>query len=86
MAKDLPMREALVVESKTTVGIQAKMLLDWALNSASREWLDYLLDTYKDHVIEFSAFDCCWGTVPRQNAVWWEVRKYIWLFMTLFTI
>lgn len=41
-------------------------------------WCDLwtLLDKYPDHVIELSATEQEFGTIPGRNAVIWEVRKY----------
>lgn len=74
-ARFVPMREALRT-ARQVVGLSVKLILDAYLNDLSRQWLDYLLETYEDHVIEFSAFSVCWGTVPGHNTVIWEVRKY----------
>lgn len=57
-------------------GSAALVLLDNILNPASREDLEHLLLEYPGHVIELSALDVCFGTVPGRNAVIWEVRKY----------
>lgn len=73
--KNVPMREALV-HARDWTGLMAKQILDWAFNDLSRQWLDYLLEEYEDHVIEFSAFGICWGTVPGHNVVIWETRRY----------
>ncbi len=72
----LPMRQALAVSAQTAYGIKALSLLDISVNAISYEWLMLLLERYPDHVVEFSAYGCCWGTVPGYNAVYWEVRKY----------
>lgn len=57
-------------------GSVATLLLRQVLNPNSYDDLMTLLDEYPDHVIELSALDHCFGTVPRRNAVVWEVRKY----------
>jgi hypothetical protein len=72
----VPMRGALSKSPQDAEGTRAKLLLDWCMNDLSRQWLDYLLEAYPDHVIEFSSFGVCWGTVLGHNAVFWEVRKY----------
>jgi hypothetical protein len=72
----LPMREALAKAGEHAHGLKAKMILDRAMNSRSREWLDYLLGTYDGHVVEFSTFSRCWGVLPGHNTVIWEVRRY----------
>jgi len=71
-----PMRDALRDDTRVAVGLSAKLLLDRYLNARSREWLEYLLDSYPDHIVEFSAYERCWGTVPGHNTVFWECRLY----------
>ena len=71
-----PMRDALAVTSLYNNGLYAKLLLRKHMNDLSYEWLQYLLETYPDHVVEFSVYDYCWGTVPGHNTVFWEVRRY----------
>lgn len=75
-AKGLPMRDALAKSGRSYSHTQAKAIIDRFFNSASKAWIEYLLDTYPKHVIEFSAFSKCWGTVPGENVVIWEVRLY----------
>lgn len=72
----LTMREALVKRELTAVNLQAKLILQNHLDNNSYEWLQYLLDTYDNHVIEFSTYSKCWGIIPRFNTVFWEVRMY----------
>ncbi len=71
-----PMRDALSLKARTVVGVHARMMLDQTMCPNSRGWLDILLDRYHGHVIEFSVYDCEWGTVPGFNTVFWEVRNY----------
>lgn len=54
----------------------ARALLEAVLNPNSLEDLRILLDEYPGHVVELSALDCCYGTVPGRNAVVWEVRAF----------
>jgi hypothetical protein len=70
----VPMRDALELGSNLVHGIEAVTTLRHYMDVNSYEWLQYLLDVYPDHVIEFSCFDRYWGTVPRRNTVFWEVR------------
>ena len=73
----LPMRDAFRrYGGATALGLVASAHLQAALDTLSYEWLGYLLDTYPDHIIEFSAFGVNWGTIPNRNTVFWEVRKY----------
>jgi|SRR6185369_187923 len=71
-----PMRIALARESASVFGILAVSLLREALCSNSYDWLNELLDLYPDHVVEFSAYERRWGTLPNFNTVFWEVRNY----------
>ncbi|MFA5376278.1 MAG: hypothetical protein WC455_11090 [Dehalococcoidia bacterium] len=71
-----PMREALRMRPMSRRGLEAKLLIQWSMNDLSYQWLEYLLEAYPGHVVEFSAFSTCWGTVPGHNSVVWEVRKY----------
>lgn len=72
-----PMREAFeYFGGATWIGLVAKLYLQKYMDPASYEWLEYLLDAYPDHVIEFSCFERNWGTIPGRNTVWWEVRAY----------
>lgn len=72
----VPMREALAKEGKQVRGLLAVSLLKENLCPNSWEWLNVLLDRYPEHVIEFSSFSVCWGTLPNFNTVVWEVRLY----------
>ena len=72
----LPMREALAKQQDHVWGLAAKLLLQKYLCVRSYEWLEYLLDTYPCHVVEFSTYSICWGTVPGMNTVFWETRLY----------
>lgn len=74
--RNLPMRDALTVAPLDWHGLQARMLLRSVMNDLSWNWFQWLLEAYPDHVIEFSAFSQCWGTVPGHNVVIWEVRNY----------
>lgn len=73
-----PMREALLSHQDHQWGLVAKLLLEKYLDQKSIEWMWYLLDTYDNHVVEFSTYGRCWGTVPGMNTVFWEVRNYLW--------
>lgn len=72
----VPMREALRKEQHRVTGIVAKIILEHELCSKSYDWMTYLLEAYPEHVIEFSTYGRCWGTLPGYNTVFWEVRKY----------
>lgn len=57
-------------------GSAARLVLRSLLNENSFDDLQILLEEYPDHVVELTALDCCYGTVPHRNAIIWEVRKY----------
>lgn len=72
-----PMRDALKESCLYATGIRANTLLKDYLCANSYEWLQTLFDRYPEHVVEFSVYRRCWGTLyPRFNTVFWEVRKY----------
>lgn len=71
-----PMRDALREKPEEAIGIRAVTLLRHFLNAKSYDWLEVLLDRYPGHVVEFSAYGKCWGTLPGYNTVFWEVRNY----------
>ena len=71
-----PMRDALKEESHTSVGLTAALRCSVFMNERSSEWFTHLLRAYDDHVVEFSCYSKCWGTIEGYNTVFWEVRKY----------
>lgn len=72
----LPMRDALATESHHAKGLLASTILQYHMCPNSWEWLNVLLKRYPGHVIEFSTYPKCWGSVPGYNSVFWEVRAY----------
>ena len=75
----LPMRDAMKQWSNRgwiLEGLSAKGFIQRCMDPWSYEWVQQLLTDYPGHIIEFSCFDCYWGTVPRRNTVIWEVRNY----------
>ena len=69
----LPMRQSLIEGGKQVSGLRAKLILELYLDTPSLEWLNYLLQSYHAHVIEFSTYQRRWGT-HNWNTVFWEVR------------
>ncbi|MBW3020365.1 hypothetical protein KY334_03635 [Candidatus Woesearchaeota archaeon] len=69
------MRDALK-NAKDIEGLEVEMLLKKYMDSASYDDLMILLDTYPDHVVEFSVYSIDLGEVPNRNTIFWEVRKY----------
>lgn len=57
-------------------GAAARAVLARHINPSSLADLVAVLDLYPGHVVELSALDRCYGTVPGRNAVVWEVRSY----------
>lgn len=72
----LPMRNALAEGGLHHTGVVAYQLLRNSCDLDSYEWLMYLCETYDEHVVEFSCFECDWGVIERKNTVIWEVRRY----------
>jgi hypothetical protein len=71
-----PMRDALAKKSMEVTGVAALWILKRYLCLNSFEWLEYLLHTYEDHVVEFTVYRKPWGSLPGYNTIFWEVRKY----------
>jgi hypothetical protein len=69
-------RKDMPVGGRQHGGLAARMLLRKHLNPSSLADLEALLERYPGHVVELSACDRCFGTVPGRNAIIWEVRKY----------
>ncbi len=57
-------------------GLAAHNLLRRNLTESSLADLWALFDLWPEHVVELSAVEGTFGTVPGRNAVIWEVRKY----------
>ena len=70
-----PMREALAEDSHELRGIMVSCLLRHYMDGMSYDWLQYLLDAYPNHVIEFSTYSQPCGTLA-WNTIYWEVRLY----------
>ena len=70
-----PMRDALKERSRVVRGVTASLLLKHYLCPNSLEWLEHLLDSYPEHVVEFTTLSTNWGTVPGFNTLFWEIRK-----------
>lgn len=71
----MPMRHAFAIQTRYATGLTARFLMRAYLDAESYDWLEYLLEEYPDHVIEFSTYSVKWGT-KNWNTVFWEVRKY----------
>lgn len=71
----LPMRLAFAKQQLEARGLRAKLILEHYLAPEDVEHLNGLLDTWQDHVVEFSAFACRVGTWGRRMVIW-EVRLY----------
>jgi len=69
------MREALK-DGKHAKGLTAKLFLEHFLIPPSYDDMNLLLDSFPDHVVEFSTYSFCLGSMPRRNTVIWEVRAY----------
>lgn len=71
-----PMRQALAECQHHAEGLTALMLMRSAMDAASWDELQDLLDDFDGAVIEFSVWGHDVGDAPRRNTVFWEVRHY----------
>lgn len=71
----LVMREAMR-DAQWARGLVADMLLRAHLDASSYDALMELLDTYPNHVVEFSTYSRALGAIPGRNTVVWECRDY----------
>lgn len=69
-------RAEMPTKAKTYQNTAANMLLRKHLNPSTLDDLGILLDKYPDAVVELSATESEFGTVPGRNAIIWEVRNY----------
>jgi hypothetical protein len=69
------MRDALQKERIHVKECAARCMLRVLLDIDDYEDLMLLCDTYPEHVIEFTLFDCCIGIRQRRLMIW-EVRHY----------
>lgn len=69
-------RVEMPTKAKTYQNTAANMLLRKHLNPSTLDDLGILLDKYPDAVVELSATESEFGTVPGRNAIIWEVRNY----------
>lgn len=56
--------------------LESRLLLKRHLNASSLADLEAVFDRWPGHVVELSALDRPFGTVPGRNAIIWEVRLY----------
>jgi len=71
-----PMRPSLQKGGQHVWGLQAHMILKGFLCANSWSWLNHLLDTYVNHVVELTALDIFFGVIPNYNSLFWECRRY----------
>lgn len=71
----LPMREGMTLGQKTAHGVTALFLMQRYLDDADWEHIQWLLNNYLDHVVEFSVYSIPCGIYNRRMIVW-EIRKY----------
>lgn len=72
----LPMRDALRESSHSIQGIMADSLLRQHMDQYSYIQFQELLESYPDHVIEFSVYSIDCGIIPNRNTIYWEIRAY----------
>ncbi len=69
-------RKVMPARGRELRGLAARQVLRKHLNPSSLADLDALFERWPGHVVELSACDRCFGTVPGRNAVVWECRSY----------
>ena len=69
-------RALMAPTGRTHRGLTARTLLARHLSPSSLADLHALLERFPDHVIELSACETCFGSLPGRNAVIWECRLY----------
>lgn len=70
------MRDALKACPEWAHGIDAVVIMKHFMDPSSYNDIQEMLDTYQDHVIEFSCYSINLGDIPHRNTLIWEVRKY----------
>lgn len=70
------MRIALKEKSEYAHGNHAKTILKHFVDINSYEWMEWLLDAYPGHTVEFSTYCRNLGSIPHRNTLIWEVRNY----------
>lgn len=71
-----PMRDSLREGGRSAYGVCASTILKTLMCPNSWDWLNILLERYPGHMVEFSTYPRCWGTLPNFNTIFWEVRAY----------
>ena len=69
------MRAAMAEGKQQALGLQAKLIVQGAMDTPSWENLMRLFDEFPEAVIEFSSYNCLVGKL-NWNTVFWEVRDY----------
>jgi len=69
------MRDALAEDERNAHGLKATMIVRTLLDPTSQDWLDHLLDSYPNHVVEMSVWSIGMGELG-WNTIFWEVRHY----------
>lgn len=70
------MRVAFAHQQLYAQGVTALSILHHFMDPVSIDALWGVLDTFHDHVVEFTVFDRDCGQVAHRNTVIWEVRRY----------
>jgi hypothetical protein len=69
-------RDLMPTKGRTWEGLAARGILQKHMSPSSLADLWAIFDLWPEHVVEFSAVDRNFGTIPGRNCVVWEVRKY----------
>ena len=72
--RELKWRPAFRQYGREYTGSAAAVVLRTVMNGNSYDDLQILLEQYPGHVVEFTALEREFGTVPGRNSVVWEVR------------
>ena len=67
---------AAMKNATRSVGLAARTILRSYLSPSSYEDLMAVLEVYPGHVVEFTAFESCVGSLRGRNSYTWEVRNY----------
>lgn len=68
-----PMRASLLEGGRQVSGAVVPVMLRHFMDGTSYDWLQYLLEAYNGHVVEFTCLEVPWGTL-NWNTLFWEVR------------
>lgn len=75
--RNLRMRESVLPEnSRDYFGYEALSVVRNYTTETDFSWIEFLLESYANHVIEFTSLGVPAGVIPGSHCVIWEVRNY----------